>query len=31
MLADDRRIGWHPDFDARLQAIFDAPADEAAP
>ena len=30
MLADDRRIGWHPDFEARLQAIFDAPTDEAA-
>lgn len=31
MLADDRRVGWHPDFEARLQAIFDAPRDEAVP
>ncbi|KAF1065530.1 hypothetical protein DX980_00140 (plasmid) [Burkholderia gladioli] len=26
MLAEDRRLGWHPDFKARLKAIFDAPA-----
>lgn len=26
MLAEDRRVGWHPDFEARLKAIFDAPA-----
>lgn len=26
MLAEDRRLGWHPDFEARMQAIFDAPA-----
>lgn len=26
MLAEDRRIGWHPDFEARLREIFDAPA-----
>lgn len=25
MLAEDRRLGWHPDFEARLKAIFDAP------
>lgn len=25
MLAEDRRLGWHPDFQARLKAIFDAP------
>ena len=25
MLAEDRRIGWHPDFAARLKAIFDSP------
>ncbi|MGJ7524837.1 ABC-three component system protein [Variovorax sp. GB1P17] len=31
MLAEDRRLGWHPDFEARMQAIFDAPADGAAP
>lgn len=24
MLAEDRRLGWHPDFEARLKAIFDA-------
>lgn len=23
MLADDRKVGWHPDFEARLHAIFD--------
>jgi len=22
MLAEDLRLGWHPDFKARLQAIF---------
>jgi hypothetical protein len=27
MLAEDRRLGWHPDFEARLRAIFDAPAE----
>lgn len=27
MLAEDRRLGWHPDFEARLKAIFDAPAE----
>jgi hypothetical protein len=31
MLAEDRRLGWHPDFEARMQAIFDAPTSEAAP
>lgn len=31
MLAEDRRLGWHPDFEARMQAIFDAPAGGAAP
>lgn len=24
MLAEDRRLGWHPDFGVRLKAIFDA-------
>lgn len=24
MLAEDRRIGWHPDFAARLKAVFDS-------
>lgn len=24
MLAEDRRLGWHPDFEARLKALFDA-------
>jgi len=27
MLAEDRRLGWHPDFEARLKAIFDATAE----
>jgi hypothetical protein len=27
MLAEDRRLGWHPDFEARLRAIFDAPTE----
>lgn len=27
MLAEDRRLGWHPDFEARLKAIFDAPVE----
>lgn len=27
MLAEDRLIGWHPDFEARLKAIFDATAE----
>lgn len=31
MLAEDRRLGWHPDFEARMQAIFDAPAGGATP
>ena len=31
MLADDRRLGWHPDFEARMQAIFDTPTDGATP
>ncbi len=30
MLAEDRRLGWHPDFEARLKAIFDAPAEGGA-
>ena len=30
MLAEDRRLGWHPDFEARMQAIFDAPSGSAA-
>ena len=25
MLAEDRRLGWHPHFEARLKAVFDAP------
>jgi hypothetical protein len=29
MLADDRKVGWHPDFETRLHAIFDvAPTSE---
>jgi len=24
MLAEDRKVGWHPDFEARLHTIFDA-------
>jgi hypothetical protein len=27
MLAEDRRLGWHPDFEARLKAIFDVPVE----
>ncbi len=27
MLAEDRRLGWHPDFEARLKTIFDAKAE----
>lgn len=27
MLAEDRRLGWHPDFEARLKAIFDEPVE----
>lgn len=27
MLAEDHRLGWHPDFKARLGAIFDAPVE----
>lgn len=27
MLAEDRRLGWHPDFEARLKAIFDTPVE----
>lgn len=30
MLAEDRRLGWHPDFEARLKAIFDATAEGPA-
>jgi hypothetical protein len=30
MLADDRRLGWHPDFSTRMQAIFDAQPGEAS-
>jgi hypothetical protein len=30
MLAEDRRLGWHPYFEARLKAIFDATAEENA-
>ncbi|MCO5413501.1 ABC-three component system protein [Ralstonia mojiangensis] len=30
MLAEDRRIGWHPDFAARLKAIFDSPVGGAS-
>lgn len=28
MLADDCRVGWHPDFKARLASIFGLPPDE---
>ena len=27
MLAEDRRLGWHPEFKVRLKAIFDATAE----
>jgi len=27
MLAEDRRLGWHPNFEARLKAIFDEPVE----
>lgn len=30
MLAEDRRLGWHPEFEARLKAIFDAPVEGGA-
>lgn len=30
MLAEDRRLGWHPDFGTRLKAIFDATAEGSA-
>jgi len=30
MLAEDRRLGWHPDFEARLKAIFDVPVEGSA-
>jgi hypothetical protein len=30
MLAEDRRLGWHPDFESRLKAIFDAPIEGKA-
>lgn len=30
MLAEDRRLGWHPDFEERLKAIFGLPAEGAA-
>jgi hypothetical protein len=23
LLADDRRVGWHPDFEARLQELLE--------
>jgi hypothetical protein len=25
MLADELRVGWHPDFEARLRAILRVP------
>ena len=31
MLAEDRRLGWHPDFEARLKAIFDVRTEDGAP
>lgn len=30
MLAEDRRLGWHPDFEARLKAIFEETTDGSA-
>lgn len=30
MLAEDRCLGWHPDFEARLAAILDVPAEGKA-
>ncbi|MFC5609299.1 ABC-three component system protein [Variovorax soli] len=30
MLAEDLRLGWHPDFQTRLQAIFGAPGQSSA-
>ena len=30
MLADELRVGWHPDFEARLRAILGAPASGGA-
>lgn len=30
MLAEERRLGWHPDFKERLEAIFDLPAEGGA-
>lgn len=30
MLAEDRRLGWHPDFEARLKAIFDMTSEGSA-
>lgn len=27
MLAEDRRLGWHPDFETRLKTIFDTPVE----
>lgn len=30
MLAEDLRLGWHPEFQARLQAIFGAPGKGSA-
>lgn len=31
MLAEDRRLGWHPDFESRLKAIFDASVEGGSP
>lgn len=31
MLAEDRRLGWPPDFEARMKTIFDAPPGDVAP
>lgn len=31
MLAEDRRLGWHPDFEARLKAIFDVSGEGVTP
>ncbi|HVL75923.1 MAG TPA: ABC-three component system protein [Noviherbaspirillum sp.] len=30
MLAEDRRLGWHPEFETRLKAIFDTPVGDSA-
>ena len=29
LLADDRRVGWHPDFEARLQELLEPIVEEA--